>query len=115
MGRLRENVGQRFIDASPFGEQLGKHPRAVVGQPVEAFVAPGLFAPLADEQALDLQPAQQGVERAFVDGQPVLIGSLQLFAETPGHEVNTAVVETVNRLNADGKTTMTVSQNGEFL
>ncbi len=40
-------------------------------QAVEPLVAFALFPPLADEQTLGLQPAQQRIERAFVDDEAV--------------------------------------------
>src|SRR5690606_31461265 len=39
---------------------------------VKALVSPRLFAPLAGQQALRLQPSEQGIECAFVDRQPGL-------------------------------------------
>jgi Cd2+/Zn2+-exporting ATPase len=75
----------------------------------------------AQQKKLDL-PAADGLEnisgrgvKSAVNGQPVLIGSLQLFRETSGHAPSASVVEIVQRLEADGKSTMAVSQNGRFL
>ncbi|MFQ5578822.1 MAG: heavy metal translocating P-type ATPase, partial [Anaerolineae bacterium] len=75
----------------------------------------------AQEKALNL-PAADGLEnitgrgvRSAVNGQPVLIGSLKLFREADGHEPDKDVMQTINRLEDEGKTTMAVSQNGEFL
>ncbi|MFZ1771496.1 MAG: heavy metal translocating P-type ATPase, partial [Caldilinea sp.] len=75
----------------------------------------------ARQKKLDL-PAAEGLEnisgrgvKSTVNGQPVLIGSLQLFRETDGHAPSASVVEAVHRLEADGKSTMAVSQNGRFL
>ncbi len=45
----------------------------------------------------------------------MLIGSLQLFRETDGHATPAALVTMIERLEADGKTTMAVSHNGDFL
>ena len=69
---LRENAIQRRVDASPFGEQLRQHLRASLRQPVEAFIALRVLPPLADQEPLGFEPAQQRVQRAFVHCQPVL-------------------------------------------
>jgi Cd2+/Zn2+-exporting ATPase len=58
--------------------------------------------------------AGRGV-RSQVYGKPVLIGSLKLFAETAGQPADGVVAETVERLEKEGKTTMAVSQGGQFL
>jgi Cd2+/Zn2+-exporting ATPase len=75
----------------------------------------------AQEQQLTL-PAAAGLEnisgrgvKSMVNGQPVLIGSLQLFRETAGHPAPESLAPTIERLEADGKTTMAVNQNGSFL
>jgi Cd2+/Zn2+-exporting ATPase len=75
----------------------------------------------AQEQGLVL-PAATGLEnipgrgvRSTVAGQPVLIGSLKLFQETEGHELDATVVQTVGQLEASGRTTMAMSQDGRFL
>ena len=49
---------------------------ALDGEAVKAFVALVLFAPLAGQQPLAFQAAQQRVKRAFVDGQPQVIQGL---------------------------------------
>ena len=75
----------------------------------------------AQERGISLPPAG-GLEnvpgrgvRSEVEGQPVLVGSLKLFQETAGHPVDQEVVQTVERLEASGKTTMTISRDGIFL
>lgn len=75
----------------------------------------------AQEKKLEL-PTAGGLEnvtgrgvRSAVNGQPVLIGSLKLFRETAGHRPNNQVAQTVARFEEEGKTTMAVSRNGEFL
>lgn len=90
-------------------EQQSSHPLAVA------------VVQAAQEQQLKL-PAANGLEnisgrgvKSTVNGQPVLIGSLQLFRETDGHMLPDELVQTITRLEADGKTTMAVSQNGNFL
>ena len=58
--------------------------------------------------------AGRGV-RSRVDGQRVLIGSLNLFRETEGHPLDDTVLQSVAQLEASGKTTMVVSQGDAFL
>ncbi|MCL4294595.1 MAG: cadmium-translocating P-type ATPase [Anaerolineae bacterium] len=53
--------------------------------------------------------------RSAVNGQPVLIGSLKLFAETDGHRLDPVLAKTMERLEAEGRSTMAVSHNGNFL
>ncbi len=53
--------------------------------------------------------------RAQLGAQTVLIGSIKLFQETPDHPRDPAVDTLVERLEAEGRTTMVVSRNGEFL
>ncbi|MBE2224299.1 MAG: HAD-IC family P-type ATPase, partial [Anaerolineae bacterium] len=75
----------------------------------------------AQEKGLDLPPAN-GLEnvtgrgvKSEVGGKPVLIGSLKLFREADGHALDDEVVQTVERFEAEGKTTMAVSEDGRFL
>lgn len=90
-------------------EQQSSHPLAVA------------VVQAAREQQLALPPAD-GLEnisgrgvKSIVEGQPVFIGSLQLFRETAGHTIPASLVDIVERMEAAGKTTMAVSQNGRFL
>jgi Zn2+/Cd2+-exporting ATPase len=91
-------------------EQQSNHPlaQAVVRA---AQAASGL--PLPAAEGLENIPGR-GV-RSWVEGQPVLIGSLKLFQETPGHPLDEAVIQTVAQLEARGRSTMVVSQGGRFL
>jgi Cd2+/Zn2+-exporting ATPase len=75
----------------------------------------------AQTKQLDL-PVAAGLEnvagrgvRSIVNGQPVLIGSLKLFEETDGHRLDPVVAQTMDRLEAEGRSTMAVSHNGDFL
>lgn len=75
----------------------------------------------ARERNLDL-PAAGGLKnipgrgvRSVVGGQPVLIGSLRLFEEQGPSVLSPAVREAVDRLEADGRTTMVVGHNGALL
>jgi Cd2+/Zn2+-exporting ATPase len=58
--------------------------------------------------------AGRGV-RSSVDGQPVLIGSLKLFDAPEGPAPEDALVQTVERLERAGRTTMVISKGGQFL
>ena len=75
----------------------------------------------AEEKGLDL-PSANGLEnvtgrgvKSEVDGRPVLIGSLKLFREADDHVLPEEVIQTVEQLENEGKTTMAVSHNGTFL
>jgi Cd2+/Zn2+-exporting ATPase len=75
----------------------------------------------AQERSLEL-PRAEGLEniagrgiRSRIDGQPVLIGSLQLFRETDGHALPAQVVQHAEQLEQTGKTVMAVSHNGDFV
>lgn len=75
----------------------------------------------AEERGLDL-PAASGLDnvtgrgvRSSIDGDQVLIGNLKLFQETEGHGVPEDVLDTVDSLEAQGKTAMAVSRAGGFL
>lgn len=75
----------------------------------------------AQEKSLDLPPAN-GLEnvvgrgvKSEVGGKPILIGSLKLFREANGHALDDGVVQTVERFENEGKTTMAVSEDGRFL
>lgn len=75
----------------------------------------------AQEKGLDLPPAN-GLEnvvgrgvKSEVGGKPILIGSLKLFREINGHALDNEVVQTVERFENEGKTTMAVSEDGRFL
>jgi Cd2+/Zn2+-exporting ATPase len=90
-------------------EQQSNHPLAQAV--VRAAQAKGLELPTAEGME---NVAGRGV-RSQVNGKPVLIGSLKLFAETAGQPADGVVAETVERLEKEGKTTMAVSQGGQFL
>ena len=90
-------------------EQQSSHPLAQAV--VRAVRDRGLDLPAAG--ALE-NLAGRGV-RSSVGGQPVLIGSLKWFREAEGHAIGREVGEAVDRLEAEGKTTMAVSRNGQVL
>ena len=56
----------------PLGEQQFQDFGAGSGEQVEALFSLLFLAPLAGQESLAFQPAQQGVERAFIDLQAVL-------------------------------------------
>jgi Cd2+/Zn2+-exporting ATPase len=94
-------------------EQQSSHPLALAV--VRAAQERKLALPVAD--GLE-NLAGKGV-RSQVEGRPVLIGSLRLFAETQGGPVDgpvdEAVAQAVAQLEGQGKTSMVVSHNGLFL
>ncbi len=90
-------------------EQQSNHPLAQAI--VTAAKQQGLALPTAN--GLDNVPGQ-GI-KSQVDGKPILIGTLKLFAETAGHPVDENVTHIVEQLETAGKTTMTVSHDGRFL
>jgi hypothetical protein len=63
---------ERRIDGFPFGQKLFQDLFAFGGERIEALVALFFFTPFANQQALGLQAAEQGVEGAFVDGHAML-------------------------------------------
>jgi len=73
-----EDVVDGVVDAVPLGEELGEDGFAGEGELVEALVALVFFAPLAGEEALGFEAAEEGVEGAFFDGE-ALVG--ESFAE----------------------------------
>jgi len=106
---LNSEPAEELLRVAAAVEQQSNHPLA------QAVVQ------AAQERQLTLPPAT-GLEnivgrgvRSSVNGQPVLIGSLKLFTETLGSRLPTDVVQTVEKLTADGQTTMVVSQNGDVL
>jgi Cd2+/Zn2+-exporting ATPase len=75
----------------------------------------------AQQQGLEL-PLAHGLEnitgrgvKSEIDGRPVLIGSLKLFRETNGHTLEDDLVQTIETCENQGKTTMAVNYDGEFL
>lgn len=90
-------------------EQQSNHPLALAV--VRAAQEKGLTLPAAD----GLQNVSGRGVKSVVGGQPVIIGSLQLFRDLDGPPLNDQLVGTIARLEQEGKTTMIVSQNGSFL
>lgn len=106
---LNGNTADHLLRVAAAVEQQSNHPLA------QAVVQ------AAQAKRLDL-PAAAGLEnvpgrgvRSAVNDQPVLIGSLKLFEETAGHRLNPMVAQTMDRLEAEGRSTVVVSQNGDFL
>jgi Cd2+/Zn2+-exporting ATPase len=104
-----DGVGpQEVLRVAAAVEQQSNHPLALA------------IVQAAQRQNLAL-PAIAGLEnvpglgvRGQVDGQPVWIGSLKLFEAQAGLPVAKTVRETVARFEAAGRTTMTISRNGEY-
>jgi len=75
----------------------------------------------AQEKGLDL-PLANGLEnvtgrgvKSEITGRPVLIGSLKLFRETGGYALDDDLIQTIESFENQGKTTMAVSYDGQFL
>lgn len=75
----------------------------------------------AQEKNLQL-PQAGGLEnvpgrgvRSAVNGEPVLIGSIKLFTETPEMKPDQTVASKVDELEGSGRTTMVVSRGNKFL
>ena len=62
----------RAASSSPHCSSSRARTLAVRRQPVEPLGPPVLLAPLAVQQALGLEPAQQRVERVLLDVHPLL-------------------------------------------
>ncbi|MFW6184158.1 MAG: heavy metal translocating P-type ATPase [Chloroflexota bacterium] len=90
-------------------EQQSNHPLALAV--VQAAQERGLALP--DAGSLE-NITGRGV-RSSIGEQEVLVGNLKLFREREGHALNGRVVETVERLEREGRTTMIVSRGGQFL
>jgi Cd2+/Zn2+-exporting ATPase len=75
----------------------------------------------ARERGLGL-PAANGLEnlpghgvKSEIDGRPVLIGSVKLFEHADSRPLDAEIVQTVERYEDGGKTTMIVNHDGRFL
>ena len=100
---------EQLLSIAAAVEQQSNHPLAQAV--VRAARERGLELPVA--AGLENIPGR-GV-RSQVDGQPVLIGTLKLFAETDGHHVEPAAAQEVERLEEAGRSTMAVRHGGRFL
>jgi len=103
------NQAENVLRVAAAVEQQSNHPLA------QAVVR------AAQSRALEL-PSADGLEnipgrgvRSQVAGEPVLIGALKLFQETDGQQPDADLTQTVERLAAEGMSTMVISQNGAFL
>lgn len=106
---LNGATAEELLQVAAAVEQQSSHPLALAV--VRAAQEKGLELPVAR----DLENiAGRGV-LSEVNGQPVLIGSLKLFREIEGHPLDSVVTEAVERLESEGRSTMTVSRNGQFL
>lgn len=90
-------------------EQQSSHPLAQAV--VRAAQTRSLSVPVANK--MENVPGK-GV-RSMVGEQPVLIGSLRLFEEVAGYLPDEPVVQAMNRLEAEGKSTMAVRQGTRFI
>jgi Cd2+/Zn2+-exporting ATPase len=90
-------------------EQQSNHPLALAV--VQAAQNEGLELP----EAGGLENLSGLGVQSEVEGQSVLIGSLKLFREMNGHQLDGEITETVQRLEGQGKTTMIVAANEQLL
>ena len=102
-------ASEELLGVAAAVEQQSNHPLAQAV--VRAARDKGLTLPTA--AGLDNVPGR-GV-RSVIAGQQVLIGSLKLFAETNGHARDVALEQQVAQLEANGRSTMSVSSGGRFL
>lgn len=106
---LNGNEQKNVLQIAASVEQQSNHPLALA------------IVRAAQEQNLEL-PEANGLEnvagkgvRSQINGQPVLLGSLRLFQEADTPETNTELLQSVEKLERNGKTTVVVNHNGMFL
>lgn len=97
---------QELLRVAAAVEQQSNHPLA------QAVVRAAQEKQLALPTAGGLENVPGRGVRSSVNGQPVWIGSLKLFEGPDGKPVDEITRQTVTRLESEGRTTMTVSQNG---
>src|SRR5215469_5102757 len=69
--RLLENCLERLQQVFPVKQKLGQDEFSLRRETIEALVALVLLAPLAGEETLALEAAQQRVERALIHRYPI--------------------------------------------
>lgn len=102
-------TSETLLQVAAAVEQQSNHPLAQAV--VRAAQERNLTLPTAE----GLENVQGRGVRSMIDGQPVLIGSLKLFAETPGHAEDDNIKSIVAQLQRNGRSTMVISQGGRFL
>lgn len=90
-------------------EQQSNHPLA------QAVVRAARARDLALPSASGMENLSGRGVRGEIEGRSVRIGSLKLFREMDGPPADSGLVDTVRRLEDEGKTTMAVWQAGAFL
>jgi Zn2+/Cd2+-exporting ATPase len=90
-------------------EQQSNHPLA------QAVVQAARDRNLTLPRAAGLESVSGLGVQCEVDDQTVCIGSLRYFRQVDGRALNEAVIQSVGRLESEGKTTMAVSRNGRFV
>ncbi|HZD11779.1 MAG TPA: heavy metal translocating P-type ATPase [Candidatus Binatia bacterium] len=90
-------------------EQQSNHPLAL------ALLSAAEARSLALPQTGALENVSGRGVRSSIDGQQILVGNLKLFDETDGHALEDDVLSAVERLELQGKTTMAISRDGQFL
>src|SRR5882757_1311870 len=71
-----DNSRKGRIQTFPLRQQLLQHFAAIGRQEIETLVALVLFAPFAAKEALRLQAAEKGIQRALFDLHPMFRQSL---------------------------------------
>jgi len=106
---LNGHTQEELLSVTAAVEKYSNHPLAIA------------IGETAKERGLKL-PSANGLEnlsgrgvRSNVNKQEVLIGSLKLFQETNKQDIQAELIQTIEKLESNGKTTMAVSQGGEFL
>jgi Cd2+/Zn2+-exporting ATPase len=98
----------RLLSLAAAVEQQSTHPLA------EAVVRHAVAQGLAWPAATGLENLSGRGVRALVDGQPTLIGSLRLMQEEGDLSRSNGALQTVQRLEEAGKTTMLVAVDGQL-
>lgn len=106
---LNGNSEEEILQTAAAVEQHSNHPLALA------------LVNIAYKRGLSL-PKANGLEnltgrgvRSEIGGKEILIGSLKLFETVEGHLIQPEVVETIEKLENTGRTTMAISQSGEFM
>jgi Cd2+/Zn2+-exporting ATPase len=106
---LNGNQPDRLLRITGAVEQQSNHPLALA------------VVRAAEEKGLGF-PAATGLEditgrgvKGEIAGRPVLIGSLKLFREMDGHTPDEDLIQAIEEFESQGKTTMAVRYDGQFL
>lgn len=106
---LNGTTADELLQVTAAVEQQSNHPLAQAV--VKAAQDKKLELPKAD--GLENVPGR-GV-RSAIAGEPVLVGSVKLFAETDGMSPDASIISRVDELEKTGRTTMVVSKGGKII